>query len=120
MLGRVEDCAVFVCCFLMLRRATSATLLPYTALFRSRRLVLATLLSSVLLYLALNVAFPDMNYFVRSSWVIVVTFAAVAIPTIVRNGWRLEQALLVVSNRSVARFGTALAVSLVVVHVVFH
>jgi len=86
----------------------------------SRRLVLATLLSSVLLYLALKVAFPEMNYFVRSSWVIVVTFAAVAIPTIVRNGWRLEQALLVVSHRSVARFGTALAVSLVVVHVVFH
>ena len=86
----------------------------------SRRLVLTTLLSSVLLYLALNVAFPEMNYFVRSSWVIVVTFAAVAIPTIVRNGWRLDQALLVVSHRSVARFGTALAVSLVVVHVVFH
>lgn len=86
----------------------------------SRRLVLATLLSSVLLYLALNVAFPDMNYFVRSAWVIVVTFAAVAIPTIARNGWRLDQALLVVSHPSVARFGTALAVFLVVVHVVFH
>lgn len=86
----------------------------------SRRLVLATLFSSVLLYLALNIAFPEMNYFVRSSWVIVVTFAAVAIPTIARNGWRLDQALLVVSHPSVARFGTALAVSLVVVHVVFH
>ena len=86
----------------------------------SRRLVLTTLFSSVLLYLALDVAFPDMNYFVRSSWVIVVTFAAVAIPTIARNGWRLDQALLVVSHPSVARFGTALAVSLVVVHVVFH
>ena len=86
----------------------------------SRRLVLATLLSSVLLYLALNIAFPEMNYFVRSAWVIVVTFAAVAIPTIARNGWRLDQALLVVSQPSVARFGTALAVSLVVVHVVFH
>lgn len=86
----------------------------------SRRLVLATLLSSVLLYLALNIAFPEMNYFVRSAWVIVVTFAAVAIPTIARNGWRLDQALLVVSHPSVARFGTALAVSLVVVHVVFH
>ena len=48
------------------------------------------------------------------------TFAAVAIPTIARNGWRLDQALLVVSQPSVARFGTALAVSLVVVHVVFH
>ena len=86
----------------------------------SRRLVLATLFSSVLLYLALDIAFPEMNYFVRSSWVIVVTFAAVAIPTIARNGWRLDQALLVVSHPSVARFGTALAVSLVVVHVVFH
>ena len=86
----------------------------------SRRLVLTTLLSSVPFYLALKVGFPEMNYFVRSAWVIVVTFAAVAIPTIARNGWRLEQALLVVSHRSVARFGVVLAASLVVAHVVFH
>ncbi|MCH7876154.1 MAG: sodium/solute symporter [Gemmatimonadetes bacterium] len=86
----------------------------------SRRLVLTTLLASVPLYLALKVGFPEMNYFVRSAWVIVATFAAVAIPTIVRNGWRLEQALLVVSHRSVARFGVALAASLVLAHVVFH
>jgi len=86
----------------------------------SKRLVLTTLLLSVPLYLVLKLSFPEMNYFVRSSWVIVVTFAAVAIPTIVRNGWRLDQALFVVSHRSVARFGAALAVSLVVVHVVFH
>ena len=86
----------------------------------SKRLVLTTLLLSVPLYLALKVSFPEMNYFVRSGWVIVMTFAAVAIPTIVRNGWRVEQALFAVSHRSVARFGTALAFSLVVAHVVFH
>ncbi len=86
----------------------------------SKRLVLATLLLSVPLYLALKVGFPEMNYFVRSGWVIVLTFAAVAIPTVVRNGWRIEQALIEVSHRSVARFGTALAASLVVAHVLFH
>ena len=30
-----------------------------------------------------------MNYFVRSGWVIVLTFAMVAIPTVLKNGWRI-------------------------------
>ncbi|MCZ6774769.1 MAG: sodium/solute symporter [Proteobacteria bacterium] len=86
----------------------------------SKRLVLTTLLLSVPLYLVLKLSFPEMNYFVRSGWVITLTFAAVAIPTIIRNGWRHERTLLEVSTGSVARFGTALAASLVAAHVLFH
>lgn len=87
----------------------------------SRYLVLYALSFSVVLTYLFKVFLPDMNYFVRSGWVIVLTFAAVAIPTVIRNGWRIPvRELLIVSHRSVARFGVALAVSLIACHVVFH
>ncbi len=87
----------------------------------SKRLVLATFLSSVAVTYLMNVRFEAMNYFVRSGWVIVLTFAMVAIPTVLRNGWRIPLSdLLLVSSRTVARFGIALLGSLVFCHIVFH
>ena len=87
----------------------------------SKRLVLATLLGSVAVTYLISVQFPDMNYFVRSGWTIVLTFALVAIPTMVRNGWRIPlDDLLHVASRNTARFGVGLAGSLVICHVVFH
>ena len=87
----------------------------------SKRLVLATLLGSVAVTYLISVQFPDMNYFVRSGWTIVLTFALVAVPTMVRNGWRIPlDDLLHVASRNTARFGVGLAGSLVICHVVFH
>ena len=87
----------------------------------SKRLVLATFLSSVAVTYLMNVRFEAMNYFVRSGWVIVLTFAMVAIPTVLRNGWRIPLSdLLLVSSRTAARFGIALLGSLVFCHIVFH
>ena len=87
----------------------------------SKRLVLATFLASVAITYFMNERFEAMNYFVRSGWVIVLTFAMVAIPTVFRNGWRMPLSdLLTVSNRNVARFGAALLGSLVLSHIVFH
>ena len=87
----------------------------------SKRLVLATFLASVAITYFMNERFEAMNYFVRSGWVIVLTFAMVAIPTVFRNGWRMPLSdLLTVSNRNVARFGAALLGSLVFCHIVFH
>jgi SSS family solute:Na+ symporter len=87
----------------------------------SRRLVLFTMLFSVFLNIAFKAAFPEMNYFVRSAWVIVISFAMVALPTTFRNGWNLQKdGLFVISSNFVAKFGVLLAVSLVVVHIIFH
>ncbi len=86
-----------------------------------KRLVLATFLSSVAVTYLMNVRFEAMNYFVRSGWVIVLTFGMVAIPTVLRNGWRIPLSdLLLVSSRTAARFGIALLGSLVFCHIVFH
>ncbi|MDA2934571.1 sodium/solute symporter [Acidobacteria bacterium AH-259-D05] len=87
----------------------------------SKRLVLATFLSSVAVTYLMNELFGEMNYFVRSGWVIVLTFAMVAIPTVLRNGWRLPlKELLLLSSRSAVRFGTALLGSLILCHLIFH
>ncbi len=87
----------------------------------SKRLVLATFLASVAITYLMNERFEAMNYFVRSGWVIVLTFCMVAIPTVFRNGWRMPLSdLFLVSNRNVARFGAALLGSLVFCHIVFH
>jgi SSS family solute:Na+ symporter len=86
-----------------------------------RKLVLGILLSSVVLYYLLSLAFPSMNYFVRSGWVILITFSIVAIPTVYRNGWRLGNGhILEISDRRVGHFALALLGSLALCHVVFH
>ena len=87
----------------------------------SRRLVLFTLLFSIVLTYLFKVTFTDMNYFVRSGWVILLSFAMVAVPTVRIHGWRPREGELVVATRpTVVRFGWALALSLLVCHVAFH
>ena len=87
----------------------------------ARALVLIVLISSVLLYYVLSLAFPAMNYFVRSGWVIVASFAIVAIPTVYKNGWRLPEGnFLEVSHPRVGHFALGLLASLVFCHIVFH
>ena len=79
------------------------------------------LMSSGLLYYVSSLVFPSMNYFVRSGWVIVITFAIVAIPTVYRNGWRLpDRHFLELSDRRIGHFAWGLLASLVLCHVIFH
>jgi len=87
----------------------------------SRRLVFFTLLASVALTFLVRLALPETNYYVRTSWVILSTFAVVAVPTWIRSGWRLPPGrLFQAASPGVARFGLALLGSLLVCHVVFH
>ncbi len=87
----------------------------------SRRLVFFTLLASVALTFLARLALPETNYYVRTSWVILSTFAVVAVPTWIRSGWRLPPGrLFQATSPGVARFGLALLGSLLVCHVVFH
>ena len=87
----------------------------------SRRLVLAALGVSIALYFVGGIALPDMNYLVRSSFVIVIAFTCVAVPTMIKNGWRIPLRQLVESpDKGVARFGLALLASLILTHILFH
>jgi len=86
-----------------------------------RRLVLFTMLFSIIITYAFQTLLPELNYFVRTSWVIVIGFVIIAAPTIIRNGFRLpEGQFFEVSHRSVLHFGIILAISLIGAHIIFH
>jgi SSS family solute:Na+ symporter len=86
----------------------------------SRLLVGVTLVASIPLGVFFKAVAPDMPYLIRTGLLIVVTFAIVAVPTLFRNGWRLDDRLIRSSGRDVSWFGAALGVSLLVVHIIFH
>ena len=85
-----------------------------------RLLVGVTLVASIPLSVAFRVMAPEMPYLIRTGILIVATFAIVAVPTLFRNGWRLDDRLVRSSGRDVSWFGAALGASLLLVHVIFH
>ena len=87
----------------------------------SRQLVLGALVTSIAMYFGFTLVWPEMSYLVRSGWVIVLSFGAVAVPTIMRNGWRIPfRELISAPDKGVARFGAGLLASLILAHVLFH
>ncbi len=87
----------------------------------SRHLVLGTVLGSIALYFGFALLWPETSYLVRSGWVIVLSFGVVAVPTMLRQGWRIPlRELITAPDRGVARFGVGLFASLVVAHILFH
>ena len=87
----------------------------------SRKLVLFTMLLSVpLTYLFMKFV-PEMNYFVRSTWVILLSFGFIAVITFMRSGRLFSNGkMLVVSDRYTGRLGILLALSLILCHIIFH
>ena len=87
----------------------------------SRGLVMFGLIFSVVLTAVLKVRLPELNYFVRTIWVILISFAMVALPTVVRQGWQpATGGLLVIAEPASARLGVVLGLSLVACHLVLH
>lgn len=87
----------------------------------NRRLVLFTLLSSCAATYFLKVTQPEMNYLNRSALVILASFAVVAVPTLLKNGWRIPRRdLFTVADRRIGWYGMTLLASLLACHVVFH
>ncbi|MFK7932427.1 MAG: SLC5 family protein [Saprospiraceae bacterium] len=85
----------------------------------NHRLALIAFLSTIPLHLLFQYCYPDMNYFVRAGWVILVAFGLLAIPTVIKTGWRPLGDYLKASSVEIARIGVGLAVSLVILHIVF-
>jgi len=87
----------------------------------SRRLVWAGLVLTIPITVALNLIFAETPYLILTSVIIVSAFLVVAVPTIVRNGWRLRgEGLIQVASPVIGWFGVVLGALLVVAHVVFH
>lgn len=87
----------------------------------SRSLVFYVLILTVPFTYYLKSTYPEMNYFLRSTTIIMLAISAVAIPTFIQNRKEfLNTDLLAVSNTNVANLGLALAASWIASHIVFH
>ena len=85
----------------------------------SQRLTLVAFLSTISLHLIIIYFFPEMNYFVRAMWVILIAFGLVSLSSF-RHGWHKGRELIVYDSPRILQIGIGLLASLVLLHVVFH
>ena len=87
----------------------------------SKRLILWAMAGSIPLTVAIKLAAPSLPYLDRSAVVILLGIAIIAVPTILRNGWRRKgDKFLFVSDDKVGWGGVALFASLILCHILFH
>tara|TARA_Y100000385_G_C13104160_1_gene646444 strand:- start:1865 stop:3376 length:1512 start_codon:yes stop_codon:yes gene_type:complete len=85
----------------------------------NHRVALIAFLVTIPLHLMIIHFFPEMNYFVRAGWVIVIAFM-ILYASSYKEGWTKWKNLIRYDDREVWQVGLGLAGSLVLLHVVFH
>jgi len=85
----------------------------------NHKLAIAAFLITIPLHLIFKGAFPEMNYFVRAMWVILVAFGTISIPTVLQNGLKPANEFLKAASPDLAKIGVGLLLSLGVLHFVF-
>lgn len=82
------------------------------------RLVLVAFLSTIPLHLLILYFFPDMNYFVRAMWVILIAFFVVGL-ALFQSKWRTWNELIVYDSPRILQVGVGLLTSLIALHIIF-
>lgn len=85
----------------------------------NRRATLIAFLSTVPLHLAIIHFFPEMNYFVRAMWVILIALFFVILASF-KDGIRTWEELIQYDSKEILKVGGGLLISLVLLHIVFH
>lgn len=86
----------------------------------NQTVTLIAFLSTIPLHLIIIQFFPDMNYFVRAMWVILIAFTIVVSFSIHKGGWRSWKTLIQYDSPRTLQMGIGLLASLILLHVVFH
>lgn len=84
-----------------------------------QRLALLAFVLTIPLNLGIKYCFPEMNYFVRAMWVIVLAFMAIGIPTVLTTGWQPTNAYVKSASPMMTKLAWGLVASLVVTHWIF-
>jgi len=84
------------------------------------RLVIAGFVSTFITQYLFQTLFPDMNYFVRASFVIGIGFLIVALPALFTKGMRPLKETYQSASPQLTRAGIVLLISLVFLHIIFH
>jgi len=85
----------------------------------NKKVALFAFLSTVPLHIIFIEFVPEMNYFVRAGMVIIIAFLIIYLFSM-KAGWKSWRTLVVADNQSVKWVGIGLAVSLVILHIIFH
>jgi len=85
-----------------------------------RRATLVGFMSTIPLHMLIIYVYPDMNYFVRAMWVILIALSATMLASARLGGFRSVRDLLQSDSKANSILGVVLLLSLVAVHVVFH
>ncbi len=75
--------------------------------------------STIPLHLTILFFFPEMNYFIRAMWVILIAFCIVAVVSH-RGGWKSFRELVKYDSPEMAKAGLGLLASLILLHIIFH
>ncbi len=86
----------------------------------NHRIGLFAFLFTIPLHLILKYFFPEMNYFVRAMFVILIAFAIIAVPSIIQHGMKSPKAYFTAYSRQIMLIGLGLLSSLGVLHIIFH
>ncbi|MEO0470824.1 MAG: sodium/solute symporter [Bacteroidota bacterium] len=82
-------------------------------------LTLIAFFSTIPLHLIIIYFFPDMNYFVRAMWVILIAFGISSTGAIGTGGFRSVQQLIQYDSPEIGKIGLGLLLSLVSLHMIF-
>ena len=75
--------------------------------------------STIILHLLIVSIFPDMNYFARAMWVIIIAFIISAL-SFQKGYWIPLKTLFIDSSNDIKRLGWASLGSLILLHIIFH
>jgi len=85
----------------------------------SHRWSLISFMSTLPLHLLIIYLFPEMNYFVRAMWVIIIAFVGISLMSM-KGGFKTWNELIQPSTPIVGKVGIGLGASLLLLHIVFH
>ena len=82
------------------------------------KITLVTFFATVLLQFTIKYIFPDMNYFVRAMWVILISFSFILFMS--KTKFINFKNLIVSSSSNAKIFGIGMLISLILLHIIFH
>tara|TARA_B110000881_G_scaffold150642_1_gene133626 strand:- start:184 stop:1728 length:1545 start_codon:yes stop_codon:yes gene_type:complete len=82
------------------------------------KITLVAFFGTVILQLILKFIFPDMNYFVRAMWVILISFFMIKLFS--KTKFKRIKSLIHSDSNQIKKLGLGMLISLILLHIIFH
>ena len=82
------------------------------------KITLIAFFATVILQLILKFIFPDMNYFVRAMWVILISFFMIKLFS--KTKFKSIKSLIHSESNQIKKLGLGMLISLILLHIIFH